>query len=154
MLNVWVNTKPGVNALVVPESKLSPVPQAPAVGWLPEVAVCGVERMVHRTVSPTAAFVTAFTRMPPVPEVLQSTNPISVAPFPPQGGAISPISTSKVAARALEPVINANRLSIKNPMKRNFLLIAIYLHTSHYKIMKISRNCVENIVYVSQTTCR
>ena len=127
MLNAWVNTKPGVNALAVPESKLSPVAQAPAVaGADTEVAVCGVPRMVHRTVSPTAAFVTAFTRMPPVPLVLQSTNPISVAPFPPQGGAISPISTSKVAARALEPT-NANRLSIKNPMKRNFLLIAIHL---------------------------
>jgi hypothetical protein len=65
--------------------------------------------------------------MPPVMEVLQSTNPISAAPFPPQGAVISPISTFKVAARALEPLINANRLSIKNPMKRNFLVIAIHL---------------------------
>jgi hypothetical protein len=51
VLNVWVYTKPGVNALAVPESKMSPVAQAPDVGTaaLPEleVAVCGVERMVH-----------------------------------------------------------------------------------------------------------
>jgi hypothetical protein len=53
--------------------------------------------MVHRTVSPVEIVVIAVTRIPPV-LLVQSTNPISAEPAPPQGGAKSPISTSNVAA--------------------------------------------------------
>jgi hypothetical protein len=68
----------------------------------------------------------AAARMPPV-LLVQSTNPISLAPATPQGGDVFPISTSKVAARVKETPINAVRLSIKSPMKKNFLFIFIHL---------------------------
>jgi hypothetical protein len=96
-LNVFVNIKPGVNAFATPESNKSPVPQAVAAAppvpnavWL--VTVCGVDRIVHVTESPTEIVVTAVTRIPPVP-LVQSTKPISAEPAPPQGGVISPMST-------------------------------------------------------------
>jgi len=82
--------------------------------------------MVHRTVSPAEIDVMAIAVTPPV-LLVQSTNPISTRPDPPQGGAVFPISTSKVAAWAEESPINPTKLSIKNPMKKNFLLISIRL---------------------------
>ena len=91
-----MNTKPEVNAFATPESKVSPVPQierGPPVG--PLVAVCGVDRIVHRTVSPTFIVVMASVTMPPV-WLVQSTNPMSLVPKVMQSaGVISPILTSK-----------------------------------------------------------
>jgi hypothetical protein len=115
-----LNINPGVNAFASKESKLSPVPQGPCTGaaGLPEeleVAVCGVEVIVHRTVSPAETFVTASTIIPPVIVVLQSTNPISPGIWPPQGAAASPILTSKVAAWAETHVMDNSRAkTLKN----------------------------------------
>ena len=124
---MYVNTKPRVDAFATPESKVSPVPQGtaavPPVG--PLVAVCGVDVIVHLTVSPTEIVVMAVARMPPV-LLAQSTNPISVGVAPPQGGAVFPISTSKVAAMVQEAPMNADRLSINSPMKKNFLFISVH----------------------------
>jgi hypothetical protein len=123
---VCVNTKPGVNAFPKAESQRSPVPQAalgPPVRAASDDVVCGVAVMVHTTLSPAAIVVMAVTPMPPV-LLVQSTNPISLAPAPPQGGATFPMLTAKDAARVREAPIDIDRLSIKSPMKNNFLRIS------------------------------
>jgi hypothetical protein len=130
LLNVCVNTKPEVFEFAIPESKVSPVPHIvaadpPVPRAVSLLAVCGRPLMVHRTVSPAEIVVWAATTMPPV-LLVQSTNPISVEPAPPQGGAIFPISTSKIAAMVREAPMNAVRLNIKSPMKKNFLFISIH----------------------------
>ena len=114
--NTCVNTNPGVNAFANPESQLSPVAQAaggPPVKPASDVVVCGVDVMVHRTVSPAEIVVMAVTRIPPV-LLVQSTNPISAGLDPPQGGAMSPILTLKVAAWVQEVPIKT-RLDMKIP---------------------------------------
>jgi hypothetical protein len=68
----------------------------------------------------------AVARMPPV-LLVQSTNPISAGLDPPQGGAKSPISTSKVAAWVNATPINVIRLNIKSPMKTDFLFMSNHL---------------------------
>jgi len=78
-----------------------------------------VDVIVHTTLSPTAIVDTAAARMPPV-LLVQSTNPMSEAVDPPQGGAVSPILTAKFAAMAKEAPINAVRLSTNNPIKEYF----------------------------------
>jgi len=67
----------------------------------------------------------AIWKKPPV-LLVQSTNPISLAPDAPQGGVCFPILTSKIAAMVREAPMNAVRLSIKSPMKKNFLFISIH----------------------------
>jgi hypothetical protein len=64
--------------------------------------------------------------MPPVIVVLQSTNPMSAEPAPPQGVAISPISTSKVAAPAWVVIPIKIRLD-KNILRESFFISLIMI---------------------------
>ena len=89
-----------VNALGTPESKLSPVPHAaagPPVRAASVVTVCGVERIVHRTLSPAVIVVTAVAAIPPV-LLVQSTNPTSIPTTAPHGEKLFPISTPNILA--------------------------------------------------------